>query len=281
LMYILDGEGRFLSHPEPSYFGEMAREDLQARAAALMDTIAGIDRDAARANLAFMARTWQADGVAFPDLNERDGIGGKPSGQDVLFQAAREHGADIVFLDNFSTLADVADENDAAAMGPTLGFLMRLKAARIACVMVHHSGKTGDTYRGSSRLATTFEVIIGLKRLNDNVGQDGAAFSMEWTKYRGEPHPEVRRRDMRLTLGGEGSAWVVEAAASDKGREVVAAIQSCLYSSQDAVAAALRISKSEVSKRKRDAVRDGLITDREVAACFAEALGNASGGVAF
>lgn len=29
LMYILDGEGRFLSHPEPSYFGGIAQDDIR------------------------------------------------------------------------------------------------------------------------------------------------------------------------------------------------------------------------------------------------------------
>lgn len=77
---------------------------------------------------------------------------------------AQRGGAELVLLDNFSTLCEVMDENDAAAMTPTLGFLLRFKQARIACVLVHHSNKGGETFRGSSKLATTFEVIIGLMK---------------------------------------------------------------------------------------------------------------------
>jgi KaiC/GvpD/RAD55 family RecA-like ATPase len=257
--------------------GEMAREDLQERAAMLMDTVEGIDREAAASNLAFMARTWQARDVDFPDLNDREqrAKGDGVCGQDAIVSAADRHGAAIVFLDNYSTLADVPDENDAAAMGPTLGFLMRLKSAQIACVLVHHSGKTGDTYRGSSRLATTFEVIMGLKRLSDTIGAEGAAFTLHWTKYRGAPHPEVRSKDIRLHQSPTGAVWCVDAAASDRGREMAEAIRSCRFVSQDDVAAHFGIAKSEVSKRKISAIKAGYITQSEVDDCFSEARRNA------
>lgn len=246
--------------------GEMAREDLQARAEMLMDTIEGIDRDAAAENLAIMARTWQAADTEFPDLH------GEPWGQELIVETAKRRGAELIVLDNFSTLASVEDENDAASMGPTLIFLMRLKAERIGCILVHHSGKTGATYRGSSRLATTFEVIIGLKRLDESGSVTGAAFTIEWTKFRGTPHPEVRSKDVRLIAGPDGVAqWSAEAAAKDKLHEVVEAIRSCQFRDQRVVAEALGISAGEMSKRKTAAIAQGLITGAEVALCFAEA----------
>ena len=147
--------------------GEMSAEDLQERAQWLIGTVAGIDRDAAAANLHISSRNWQAAEVAFPDLGEREPAkADRQAGQDVVFGEAVRCGAELVLCDNFSTLVEVADENDAASMNATLAFLLRLKQARIGCVLVHHSGKDGGTYRGSSKLATTFEVIIGLKPLD-------------------------------------------------------------------------------------------------------------------
>ena len=93
-----------------------------------------------------------------------------------MFEMILEHRSDLVVLDNFATLAEVADENEAAAMSPVLTFLLRLKQADVACVLVHHSGKNGGTYRGSSKLATTFEVILGLKQHDDAVAGAGATF---------------------------------------------------------------------------------------------------------
>ena len=80
---------------------------------------------------------------------------------------SRRTNATLIILDNFSTLAEVADENEASAMTPVLAFLLRLKQEGRARILVHHSGKSRETFRGSSKLATTFEVIIGLSRSTD------------------------------------------------------------------------------------------------------------------
>jgi hypothetical protein len=125
--------------------GEMSAEDLQERAASLIGTVEGIDREAAAANLHILSRNWQQEDVAFPDLGDREGRPGRPSGQDVVFEEAKRCRAELLLLDNYATLAEVADENDAAAMTPTLAFLLRLKTARIGCVLVHHSGKDGSS----------------------------------------------------------------------------------------------------------------------------------------
>ena len=196
--------------------GEMSAEDLKERAALLMGTVAGIDEKTARANLLLLSRNWQREDVAFPDLGDREGRAGKPSGQDVVFAMAKRHGAELVLLDNYSTLAEVADENEAAAMTPTLAFLLRFKQARIGCVLVHHSGKTGETYRGSSKLATTFEVILGLKPVDTLAAAGGAAFRLDWTKFRRERSEGVRAANVSLgrtaretRLGTQRSRWTM------------------------------------------------------------------------
>jgi RecA-family ATPase len=131
--------------------GEMSAEDLKERAAWLIGTVEGVDQGAARENLLILSRNWQKPDVRFPDMGKRETKDGKPSDQDVYLQVARKHRAELVIADNFSTLAEVSDENEAAAMTPVLAFLLRLKQARIACILVHHSGKDGSNYRGSSR----------------------------------------------------------------------------------------------------------------------------------
>lgn len=139
--------------------GEMAVEDLKERAARLIETVEGIDREAAGRNLLILSRTYQEPETVFPDMAQRDREKGR-CGQDRYLDVALEHGAELFVADNFSTLAEVSDENEAAAMTPVLAFLLRLKQHRMACLLVHHSGKEGGSYRGSSKLATTFEVIL-------------------------------------------------------------------------------------------------------------------------
>ena len=202
--------------------GEMSAEDLQERAKWLIGMVDGIDREAAAANLHLLSRNWQRPEVAFPDLGEREGRQGAASGQDQAMAEAQRCGAELVLLDNFSTLVEVADENDAASMNATLAFLLRLKQLRIGCVLVHHSGKDGGTYRGSSKLATTFEVILGLKPLDSVATSAGAAFRVEWTKYRREPCEAVRSREVRLVKGQDGAPrWEATATMDDDVRRLL------------------------------------------------------------
>jgi RecA-family ATPase len=237
--------------------GEMHIEDLKERMEMLKDTVEGVDMEAARRNLIILSRQDQEADTRFPNLADE-------AGQDVIMTRVRETGAELVILDNFSTLAEVADENEAAAMNPILSFLMRLKQANVACILVHHAGKAGNDYRGSSKLATTFEVIIGLKRLDGHNVTDGAAFELAWTKYRGKPTAATRDAEMRLGPDDTGrTIWSTQATASSEMKAVVEAVQSCRHRTQAAIATALGLSPVEVSRYKAKAIASGAITPRE------------------
>ena len=248
--------------------GEMHIEDLRNRLKMLAGTVEGIDLEAARGNLVVLARQDQGAEVEFPDLATRDG-------QDAIMARAQRMGAELVILDNFSTLAEVADENEAAAMNPILSFLMRLKQANVACILVHHSGKSGDTYRGSSKLATTFEVILGLRQLSGLAGEGGAAFELRWEKFRGRRTAATRDAEMKLlTEADETQRWETKPSASFEMLAVVDAVRLCQYPTQAAVAAALKLTEVEVSRHKTRATTTGVISREEWRACLEAAKEN-------
>lgn len=237
--------------------GEMHAEDLKDRLAMLMPTIAGLDVAAASRNLKLLPRQFQGGEVRFPDL-------GAPEGQDVILAQIKQHGAELVILDNFATLAEVNDENEAASMTPVLTFLLRLKQAGVACVLVHHSGKTGASYRGSSKLATTFEVILGLRPWEGAAAGAGAAFETEWTKFRGEPHDAIRAALVKLERQPNGPpAWVAVPSESDEVRLLIEAAQSGRFSTGQDIAAALGWQSSKVSRLKARAIKDGRMGEQE------------------
>jgi hypothetical protein len=249
--------------------GEMAKEDLQERARWLMDTIDDIDREAAMDNLTILARSRQEADVEFPDLNDRERRKGHTCGQDVVFEMAQRERAELVLLDNFSTLSEVMDENDAAAMTPTLRFLLRFKQARIACVLVHHSNKTGETFRGSSKLATTFEVIIGLMKPNGAPEAEGAVFLTEWTKYRRKRCPAVQPRKVKLEQNAEGRIrWITEETEDSLLWKLVESVKSCRYKTARDAGAACGLEEYEVSRLKARAVSSQKITEIEWKACL-------------
>ena len=245
--------------------GEMHIEDLRERLAMLAGAVEGLDVAAAGQNLVILSRQDQDSEARFPDLAETmTPHPGTKSGQDVIMAKVRETGAELVILDNFSTLAEVADENDASAMSPILSFLMRLKQADVACILVHHAGKAGNDYRGSSKLATTFEVIIGLVRPDGQAVTDGAVFELLWRKYRGRPTAVTRDAEMRLGADAEGvTGWSTKPTAGAEMLAVVDAVRSGQFSTQQRVATELGLSAVQVGRLKVRAVSQGLISEAE------------------
>lgn len=258
--------------PRPVLFldGEMHIQDLRDRLVMLAGTIEGLDQDAADRNLMLLSRQDQDAEVNFPDLAQR-------AGQDEVLTRALGMKAELLIADNFSTLAEVADENDAAAMSPVLTMLMRFKQAGIATILVHHSDKTSSNYRGSSKLATTFEVIIGLHRLDGRAAADGTGFELRWGKFRGKPTGATRDTEVTLIETPEGKTiWAVAPASSGEMLALLDAVRSGRFGSQDAIAAELGWGKAKVSKLKGRAVGKGEITRAEWDTCL-EGAGDASG----
>ncbi len=186
--------------------GEMPLDDLKARLGSLGGSVEGIDMAAARANLTILARHHQDPDAVFPDF-------GREHQQDAVLALIRSHQPDLVILDNLSTLATMDDENGAAETQKIVRLLTRLKQARIATVVVHHSGKNGRAFRGSSMLATTFEAILGLTREPgaDALDATGTArFNLEWTKFRGRRDATIGDRLVHLKDTAGALRWTSE-----------------------------------------------------------------------
>jgi hypothetical protein len=262
------GAGSWLHWPSPSarrvliVDGEMNMHDLRDRFIALSSGAAGGCMATAADNIAIVARQGQDPDAEFPDLGER-------VWQDRILARARQWSADLVILDNFSTLAEVDDENSAAAMSPVLGFLLRMKSAGIATILVHHSGKGGDTYRGSSKLEATFEVVAGLKHPKDSACRHGTAFDLSFGKFRGK----------RGEAHAETTAWLEEDAKSGALKwdwkksdaavlnQVVAAIRSEKFSTDKEAARHVGMTTSTFNRKKDRALAEKLISREEWTAC--------------
>jgi hypothetical protein len=243
--------------------GEMHEADLIERCRELLSTVTGSDNGALLANLSILARQAQHPNADFPDL-------ATPAGQEDLLSRVIESGFELLILDNFSTLASCEDENSAAAMQPMQRFLMRLKQAGIGCLLVHHSNKSGSGYRGSTMLATTFEVILSLKRADGWMPGQGAAFSLEWDKYRGKPDKTVVPLKVRL----DGTGWSFGASEAPELRHLVELVRSMDHATQASLAHAAGVSTGEVSKRKQRAIAAGMIGREEWAQCLEAARGD-------
>ena len=215
--------------------GEMPLDDLQDRLRMLAGTVEGIKMKAAGENLTVLARHGQAPEARFPDFGGEDE-------QDANLALVRSYRPDVVILDNLSTLATVANENDTAEVQKVVKFLARLKQARIACIVVHHANKGGQQFRGNTMLATTFEVIIGLKQDRSQAALDTSGttrFHLEWTKFRGRRDPSVGDRSVHLAERSNGLTWVSERPEDELLEALAALIRTNRYRTQEEVGKAL------------------------------------------
>lgn len=250
--------------------GEMPLDDLQGRLGSLAGAIEDIDLDVARNNLTILARHHQAPSAPFPDFGNEDQ-------QDGIIDLIRRYDPAVVILDNLSTLATLDDENGAAETQRVVRLLARLKQARIAVIVVHHSGKSGRAFRGSSMLATTFEAIIGLTRDPgaDALDPTGSArFNIEWTKFRGRRDPSIGDRSVILKDTNGVLRWSAETPQDETLNALAVLVRTGRFKTQAEVGEALPDhlwptegklpSAGWISGRFRMAHAKGIITKKEV-----------------
>ena len=267
--------------------GEMPLDDIRDRAAMLARGKAarrdeGFSLERAGRNLHFMARHHQKDVLAdFVDLADHDS-------RCALLERIQGEGIDLVILDNLSTLAAFEDENAASSFNGPIDFLQRLKSGKTACLLVHHTNKGGEEFRGSSRIATTFETLVLLKAVTpppfhaetQDEGDDSraetatSAFMLEWRKFRGRRDESVRdgiiftlTATMAATPQDEAqdSTAVWKLTDRDAGAmwQMLEMVRNETCTTQKELADALHISPPTLTRLKQRAMQEGRITNKE------------------
>jgi len=251
--------------PSPVLYidAEMDVADIKERNELLVPTVEGVDHAKLGQNLHILSRHHQSTLTPFPDIAEE-------AGRAVLMKLVAENKPRLVILDNLSTLADIKDENDAAAFNPVMRTLTELRQAGCAVILVHHTGKQEGKFRGSSKLGATFESILQLAP-NRELLKGDTGFSLRVDKYRGANAPTPL--DVQLIIDPETglACWQHEGSQERKLLELVKAVRSREFGTQAELATELDLSAGEVSKRKRRAIGHGIVTGEEWERCFQEA----------
>ncbi len=100
-------------------------------------------------------------------------------------------GIKLWVIDNLASLAGGIDENIKKDWDPINSWLLDLRFAGIATIMLHHEGKGGGQ-RGTSAREDNLDNSIILKRPFDYIPEDGCKFIMHFAKAR------VRTQDLSL-----------------------------------------------------------------------------------
>ena len=181
-----------------------------------------------------------------PDLSEAQGL-------DEVDDIIKQINPDVIFVDNLSTFIRSGRENEGESWLPVQEWAIRQRSAGRAVIAVHHTNKEGSQ-RGSSRKEDTMDIIMQLKRPDDDIGEDeGACFEIGFTKHRYIYGKDVQPVEVNL----KDNKWSWKNAETNYTRTI-----ELLKSghSQKEIAEELEVNKSNVSRWKDKALSEGLLT---------------------
>jgi putative DNA primase/helicase len=100
-------------------------------------------------------------------------------------ESIREHTdqADLIIVDNVSTLGGGIKENEAESWIPLQQWALGLRRQGKSVLFIHHAGKSG-TQRGTSKREDILDTSIALKHPSDYEPSSGACFEIHFEKAR-------------------------------------------------------------------------------------------------
>jgi hypothetical protein len=164
--------------------------------------------------------------------------------------------ADLLMLDNLSSLVRTGSENADELWLPMATWLLRHRAAGRAAWMVHHDGK-GDRQRGISRREDLLDTVLQLRKPADYQESDGARFIVSYPKHRNFHGNDAEPFETRLVEDASGGlVWTVTDVDDALTRQVADMLsEGCTVSK---IVKALNIGRATVDRHKRKAIEMGI-----------------------
>jgi len=209
--------------------GEMPAATLQERYLAV---VAACMTDARGTNFRLLAADIQKDGL--PDLAD-------PEAQRYYDEAIAD--AELIIIDNLSTIARGLRENEADGWGPVQSWALRLRASGKSVLFVHHAGKSG-AQRGTSRKEDVLDTVASLSRPPGYSANEGARFEVRFTKSRGFFGADAQPFEARFADG----KWSATEIIADDSNAAIASLHAGGMSVRD-IAERTGIPKSTVARR--------------------------------
>ena len=171
-------------------------------------------------------------------------------------------GVKLWAIDNLASLAGGIDENIKRDWDPINAWLLDLRFAGIATILLHHTNKEGGQ-RGTSAREDNIDNSIILKRPFDYAPEDGCKFIMHFAKAR------VRTQDLGLITDTQfllrqdehGSLiWTWGGIKAEAKKEILRLTDEGMKNTE--ISNSLGITRQHVSKTQIQAKKDGLLTSK-------------------
>lgn len=160
--------------------------------------------------------------------------------------------ADLIIVDNISTLCSSGKENEAESWIPVQRWALNLRRQGKSVLFVHHAGKNGSQ-RGTSKREDILDTVILLKRPKEYEPKMGASFEIHFEKSRGVIGDGVEPIACCKTENG----WTYSTLEETNYQRVVS-LAGDGFKQKD-IAEELGLSKSQVSKLYNKAIQEGLV----------------------
>lgn len=176
-----------------------------------------------------------------------------PRQQEAITRLCTDERIRVLVIDNLSCLVSGVEENSADDWERILGWLLTLRRAGIAVVVVAHSGRNGNL-RGTSRREDAASWVVRLDESQTHTGP-GAKFTATFTKNRHATEDKCPTLDWSFQTGTDGKASIACRRLDD-----LEQLRQCLtdgFTRNGDIAEVLGWSKGKVSKVARKAQEAG------------------------
>ncbi len=160
--------------------------------------------------------------------------------------------AEVILVDNISTLVRAGRENEAESWLPVQEWALVQRRAGRCVVFIHHAGKSGQQ-RGTSRREDVLDAVISLRLPSDYHPDQGARFEVHYEKSRGFYGEDAKPFEAALGPGG----WTTRDPADPNMARVVVLTEQGLSARK--IAEETGISKTQVSRLQQWARELGML----------------------
>jgi hypothetical protein len=176
--------------------------------------------------------------------------------QDAITKRCLTTGAKVLILDNLSTLASGMRENEADSWELVNNWLLDLRRRKIAVVIVHHAGRSGEM-RGTSKREDNVFWIIALDDAKKHADDKrGARFISRFTKPSRNTQEEVSAYEWHLVTNETSGIVTIshkQAQTADVFRRLIEdGVTEC-----NQIAEEMKVSPATVSRFAKKAIDAG------------------------
>lgn len=117
--------------------------------------------------------------------------------------------ADLIIVDNISTLCRTGKENDSDNWTPVQRWALRMRSEGRSVLFIHHSNKSGGQ-RGTSSREDVLDTVISLKKPSGSSPTEGANFEVHFEKNRGFSGIDAKAFNASLSIVDGKQNWARE-----------------------------------------------------------------------